>query len=343
MTARASTRSVRSIMRIPGKKLNILTFATHERYEENLCKTGHNFYSLMFGKQWDDTYAPIPENYQLVEKLPPWVDIDLVLSHTTCNRIQVAHDILSETKGEFGKISVPIIRHCHVLPDTRFDIKQQVNDYHQIPIGVNSFISNFNRLSWEYTADNSTVIPHGVDTDFWNPEPSTSEITDLPPFCLSVVNYFPDRDWCCGFNLWKQLAKDLPTLVKGKSANNAFSRPAENKEDLRTYYQGASLFLNTSLHSPIPTVMLEAMACGCPVVSTETCMIPEVVEHGVNGFMSNDPEELRTYCIKLLQDKDLATKMGKAARKTIEEKYSLSQFINNWNNLFYKTIGEFKC
>jgi len=52
MIASASQRAVRGIMRRcnPAEKLNILTFATHERYEENLCKTGHNFYSLAIGK-----------------------------------------------------------------------------------------------------------------------------------------------------------------------------------------------------------------------------------------------------------------------------------------------------
>ncbi len=46
MTSRANQRSVRSILRSANtpKKLNILTCATHERYEQNLYKTGHNFY-----------------------------------------------------------------------------------------------------------------------------------------------------------------------------------------------------------------------------------------------------------------------------------------------------------
>ena len=348
MTARANTRSVRSFMRQPGDKLNILTFATHERYEENLCRTGHNFYSLRDGgKEWDTAYAPIPENYYILNELPEWLDIDLVLSHTSCNRLQLAHDVLSQTVGNVNQISVPIIRHCHVLPDIRYDVNEQTESYRQIPVDVNSFISDFNRAQWGYTEDNSFVIPHGVDTEFWNPEtPSKSETKnkiDYPPFCLNVVNHFPDRNWCCGFDLWREVTKNLPTLVKGKSSNHAFSRPAEDKDELRYYYQQARLFLNTSLHSPIPTVILEAMACGCPIVSTETCMIPEVIEHGVNGFMSNDPEELRAYCIKLLEDKDLAVKMGNAARTTIEEKYNLGNFVSNWNNLIYKSIGEFKC
>ena len=49
-------------------KLNILTFQTHERYEEQLCKTGHNFYAFNLDgmKQWNTKYAPMPENYVLM-------------------------------------------------------------------------------------------------------------------------------------------------------------------------------------------------------------------------------------------------------------------------------------
>ena len=55
MTASATQRSIKSFMKKidRSEKLNILTLATHERYEENLCKTGHNFYSLKYGKEWD--------------------------------------------------------------------------------------------------------------------------------------------------------------------------------------------------------------------------------------------------------------------------------------------------
>ena len=89
--------------------------------------------------------------------------------------------------------------------------------------------------------------------------------------------------------------------------------------------------------------MMEAMACGCPVVSTENCMIPEIIEHGVSGFMSNDPEELKRYCQKLLDDPELARKMGEAARKTIEESFNLDRFVSDWNNLLYDTIGEYNA
>lgn len=338
MPARASTRSVKSLMRKVerGDKLNILTFATHERYEENLCKTGHNFYSLKYGKEWDTTYAPVPENYHIVDNIPSWVDIDIVLSHTSCNRIQVAHDLLCGVQGLSNQIAVPILRHCHVLPDVRFDVAQETLQFASVPVDANSFISNFNQKSWGYSDENSTVIEHGVDTDFWwNADESLQQ-----PVILSVVNDLPNRDWCCGFELWKKVVHDLPYKLVGKCTGKYenFSQPAKNKEELREHYRTSKVFLNTSLHSPVPTVLLEAMACGCAVVSTANCMIPDIIENGVNGFISNDPNELRACCKALVNDSGLLRKIGVNARRTILEKYNLNKFVDNWNSLLFSTI-----
>ena len=85
---------------------------------------------------------------------------------------------------------------------------------------------------------------------------------------------------------------------------------------------------------------MEAMACGCAIVSTETCMIPEIIDHGKNGFMSNDEQELKRYIKMLLEDDDLRQSMGTEARKTIVESHNLDRFTNEWNILFNKAIEE---
>ena len=335
MAANANKRAIKAIMRKcdPDRKLNILTFATHERYEENLCKTGHNFYSLPIGKTWDTDYAPVPDNYHIISTIPDYVDFDLILTHTSCDRMFKAHQLLSGSDiNEGNKTGIPILRHTHVLPDVRFDVVNQVATFQQYPCDRNSFISNYNKQEWMSVGD---VVEHGVDTDFWN-----SGELERDNACLSVVNDWPNRDWCCGFNLWKQTVQGLPIKVFGKSPG--FSEPASSTEHLREIYQSSRIFYNTSLHSPVPSVLLEAMSCGCAVVSTNNCMIPEIIENGKNGLVSNNPQELRGCLELLLKNQDLAKELGDNARKTIVEKYNLERFVNNWNNILHSTVNEYK-
>jgi len=65
-------------------------------------------------------------------------------------------------------------------------------------------------------------------------------------------------------------------------------------------------------------------------------MIPEVIEHGVNGFMGDTEEQLEEHLVELLNDEDLAKKMGEEARKTIESRFSEEQFVDRWEHLFYE-------
>jgi len=341
MTASATPRSIRSIMKHSkrGDKLNILTFATHERYEYNLCKTGHDFYSLAIGKTWDTEYSPIPENYHVIKDIPNEVDFDIVLSHTACNRYDYAHQLLSgfnmPMDRRTNKIATPSILHVHVLPDVRGNVDEQISSMKAFNSDKTSFISDFSRNAWGYDPKNSTVIEHGIDTDFWKYTGA-----ERKNHCLSVVNDWPNRDWCCGFNLWKDTIQDVPALVVGKSPG--FSFPAQSPEHLRDIYSSSRIFYNTSLHSPVPTVLLEAMSCGCAIVSTATCMIPDIILHGYNGLISNDPNELRYFLNRLLNDEEKARTLGDNARKTIEQKFNLKRFCENWNNLFYSTIEEYK-
>ena len=154
---------------------------------------------------------------------------------------------------------------------------------------------------------------------------------------LSVVNDFVNRDYCCNYSGWKRITEGLPVKLVGNTPG--LSKPAKDIHELASEYQEASVFLNTSTVSPVPTSLLEAMSCGCAVVSTATCMIPEIIKNGVNGYISNNEQDLRGYTKELLEDPSLAAKMGQAARETILEKFSEDKFINNWNEVFDLAYG----
>jgi glycosyltransferase involved in cell wall biosynthesis len=72
----------------------------------------------------------------------------------------------------------------------------------------------------------------------------------------------------------------------------------------------------------------EAMAAGLPILGNRHPSSP--VKHGVSGFLSDNPQELRHYARILLEDRDLARLMGRQARKTVIEQFSLGRFKHSF-------------
>jgi glycosyltransferase involved in cell wall biosynthesis len=122
-------------------------------------------------------------------------------------------------------------------------------------------------------------------------------------------------------------------------ATPGLSEPAKSVHDLVMKYRSSARVPEHVAHQPVPTALMEAMSCGCAVVSTANCMIPSIIENGVNGFISNDPAELRAYCRRLLTDVDLAASMGAAARQTIIDRFSQEKFVANWDSLLREAAG----
>lgn len=102
-------------------------------------------------------------------------------------------------------------------------------------------------------------------------------------------------------------------------------------------YQNATVQLVPSHYEGLPTVLLEGMACGLPIVATNVGGIGEVIVHGENGFLvpPHAPLRMSDYVLKLLEDDQLREKIGKAARKTIISNFS-------WNNIADKVLECYK-
>ena len=307
-------------------KYNILTFNAHERYQTQLAKTGHNFYSFNHeeGKDWYEGHGKMPENcYQLGRNNIPNIVFDMILSHSKFGQYQIAQKI-NDT------LQIPLISLEHTLPIPQWP-QETLSQFLSMKGDYNIFITNYSKGKWGMDGD---VIEHSVDTNLFKPDHDADRSK-----ILTVAHDFIKRDYALNYQGWERITKDLDRVVVGET--EGLSSQSESVEDLVKSYQNALVYINPSVLSPVPTSMLEAMSCGCAIVTTETCEIPNFIEHGVNGFISNNEEDLRSYCEQLLEDKPLAAKMGAEARKTIEEKFSEQEFITKWNNVFdraYKGI-----
>ncbi|MFQ5862622.1 MAG: glycosyltransferase family 4 protein [Candidatus Brocadiales bacterium] len=84
----------------------------------------------------------------------------------------------------------------------------------------------------------------------------------------------------------------------------------------------------------------EAMAMGLPVVAARRGMLPEIVEHGKNGFVIDDtPERLSEAILKLASDEALRRRMGEASRQIAVERFSLDKEARDVEAVYKTLLG----
>lgn len=325
-------------------KFNILTFPTHEAYQSNWATLPHTFY-LFQGegiKPWNNNYRQLPKNHILLDgsegQLRPDMKIDIVLSQNKFGQYQVARQIAAH-------LNTPLISIEHTLPFPKWPAKQR-EQMTKMRGDIDVFISKYSIQEWGFDPNDPKikVIHHGINTTTFSPLDNADQ--DIRrrferdnKFILTVVNDWINRDWCCGWSIFSRVAKGLPVRPLGDTPG--FSKPAESVQHLVKEYQTCGVFLNTSTISPVPTALLEAMSCGCPIVTTATCQIPSIIENGVNGFISNDEEYLRDrlhWCLD--NPKEARDTIGKAARETILAKFNLKNHLQDWNDVFKEVYGK---
>ena len=118
--------------------------------------------------------------------------------------------------------------------------------------------------------------------------------------------------------------KNLPVKLTGKLA----------KKDWTNLSKEYDIFLNTTSIDNTPVSLLEAMALGLPVVSTNVGGIPYLIENNENGILvkSDDPIAMNKAIIKLLKDQVLAGNLSKNGRRSVE-KFDWKQVKPLWLEL----------
>lgn len=311
-----------------GKRpLNILCGSTHERANTNLAKTGHNFYSVKLNqhfKKWDKRYGEMPSNYvELKDNIIPFhLCFDLVLSQHKFGQYQLLSQVAHQ-------LHIPLISLEHTTYVWN-DNGKMAEECNKMRGDYNIFITDHSKKAWQWQDYNDTyVIKHGVDTDLFSPG-KFKRFNRI----MTCANDYIGRDYVLNYSQYQNVTKNLPTFPVGDTPG--FSKPASNVEELVSMYQMSTVFLNTAHLSPIPYALLEAAACGCAIVSCDTCGIPEFFTNNVDAFLCKNDKEMREALEKLIKNPDLAEEMGAKARNTVIKKCDMNRFINEWNDIFNK-------
>ncbi|GAW94026.1 glycosyltransferase family 4 protein [Calderihabitans maritimus] len=167
--------------------------------------------------------------------------------------------------------------------------------------------------------DGKKVFPiyHGVNSDIFSP--SKRKVASGPAYFLHVSQYVPPFHHMKNVNriieAYARLSHErkprLVLVIPGYPSTEInvkgveLIRRSKTSDELATLYQGAVGFIFPSLHETFGMPILEAMACGCPVITSNVTACPEVAGDAALLVNPRSVDEITQAMLRLAEDKSL--------------------------------------
>jgi len=163
-------------------------------------------------------------------------------------------------------------------------------------------------------------------------------IEDIIQALPTVIKSIPDTKFRIIGNIHeKNHFYDLKNLVLNLHCekNVEFVGPIPHDQLVQHYNSVSILVITSRSGEGLTNVINEAMACELPVIATPVGSIPELIEDGKNGFIIQPYQSkiLAERIILLLKNKELQTKIGKEARKTVENNGNTDSYIEELSKI----------
>lgn len=271
---------------------------------------------------WDQAMRPVPPNARLVrleEVLQGGARYDCIITHNLTDlldvktlvgpRILVLHETLHGAALEQGAATS--------LDEFRNAVARFVQLTSAHPVAV----STLKRRSWGFAGEDADIVQAYADpSDYlpWRGDAARG---------LRVANHIDRRPRVILWDFHQRAFGGLPVTLVGHNPGMEGVRPSAGWADLKETFSRHRFYIHTAdpaLEDGYNMATIEAMAAGLPVLGNRHPTSP--VKHGVSGFLSDDPAELRGFAERLLADRALAKEMGNAARESVKELFSVEKF-----------------
>jgi glycosyltransferase involved in cell wall biosynthesis len=213
---------------------------------------------------------------------------------------------------------------------------------------------------------NITVIHNAIDTNEWSRARVTEDfrndlgLHDVFPVIGYVGRIMPEKDLVTWMQVVARVAAVYPKarfILVGEGRNTETQLQLQKlattlgigdrvvfpgyKEELLSVYASFDVFLLTSRREGLPNSVLEAMALGLPVVTTDVAGTKELVIDGQTGFVSRqgDVQSLSQAVLRLAGEESLRISMGEAGRARVEQEFSFARRLQHIEGLYERVLG----
>jgi glycosyltransferase involved in cell wall biosynthesis len=210
------------------------------------------------------------------------------------------------------------------------------------------------QLKYNMDADRVVYIPNGVEPRFFIPR----EYRDSDTLRLLYAGTWLDQRGIFYIrDALKNVAPRLPGLTMtfagcgvpaeeirqffgAELAGRIVVRPVVAADHMQELYAGHDVFLFPSLMEGLPSVLLEAMATGMPVITTDTCGMPDVVEDECNGLLipPANATAMEEAILRLARSVELRQRLGEAARETMK-RYTWGRAARQLEELYRSVVA----
>lgn len=205
---------------------------------------------------------------------------------------------------------------------------------------------------WPFKPQRLQLVRNGLDIETFMPRQYPQKQLPL----LAIGRLYPEKRWdrlITAIGLLASTGETLRVRVAGDgplfSTLHAYAKRLGvdqlveflgPRRDIRELLADSRFLVHTAVEEGCPNVVMEAMACGRPVVAMDAGDIPHLIEDGCTGFVvpQDDQVALANRMRLLLNDDELCVRMGHAARAKAEHEFSLERLVRETLNA-YRTAG----
>lgn len=184
-------------------------------------------------------------------------------------------------------------------------------------------------------------------------------VEDKTLFFISVANLVPYKDYFSiiealkkikekGYNFFYLILGEGPlrTRIEQRINENGLTsniKISGNVENVNEYLQLADVFIHSSKGEGCSNAILEAMGAGLPIIATNTGGTSEIILNE-NGFLFEyqNVDQLSKIIIKCFDNSSMLEMMGKNSFKTVNEKFTVNQMMNNYESILNSVISNEK-